>query len=122
MPSLAAMILAISTSKPSGLPDSPLTPNSGWSNLVPTVSLPAAARSAIREPAAKLGLATGVVILSSFLSPPHAVRPSTSATAGNAEIRGKERIGKSFCGSEPAGEGRSVGEDLGQEVLGASGL
>ena len=40
MPRSAAMILAISTSKPSGSPVSPLSPNSGWSNLVPTVIAP----------------------------------------------------------------------------------
>ena len=37
MPSSSTMILAISTSKPSGWPDRPLSPNRGWSNFVPIV-------------------------------------------------------------------------------------
>ena len=60
MPSFAAMILAISTSKPSGSPDRPLRPNSGWSNFVPTVILPASASSAMRLPASKLGRGLGL--------------------------------------------------------------
>jgi len=35
MPSLPAIRVAISTSKPSGTPFGPTRPKSGWSNLVP---------------------------------------------------------------------------------------
>ena len=52
MPSLAAMILAISTSKPSGTCVFGLSrPKPGWSNLVPTVIVPASFSSAIVVPA-----------------------------------------------------------------------
>src|SRR5690242_4287613 len=45
------MILAISTSKPAGLPSRPLSPKPGWSNLVPMVSFPAFASFSIVVPA-----------------------------------------------------------------------
>src|SRR6266542_2110695 len=48
--------LATSTSKPSGLPDRPLQPNSGWSILVPTISLPRFWMASMVEPAGILGL------------------------------------------------------------------
>ena len=59
MPSSDAMILPISTSKPSGSPDGPFRPNSGWSNFVPIVIEPASAsvghRRALRERGLRLG-------------------------------------------------------------------
>jgi hypothetical protein len=52
IPSLAAMSLPISTSKPSGVLVVGLSrPNPGWSNLVPMVIFPASFSSAIVVPA-----------------------------------------------------------------------
>jgi hypothetical protein len=51
MPSSPATILATSTSKPSGTPCGLARPKPGWSNLVPTVIVPASASSAILLPA-----------------------------------------------------------------------
>src|SRR3712207_2883409 len=51
MPSSPAMILAISTSKPSGTPSGLSRPKPGWSYLVPTVMDPASASSAMVVPA-----------------------------------------------------------------------
>jgi hypothetical protein len=83
MPSAPAMILPISTSKPSGLPSGPTRPNSGWSNLVPMVIEPASASSAIVEPSGKSPAATsetsGVVSSPVSSDPPHAARARTAA-------------------------------------------
>ncbi len=96
MPSSAAMILATSTSKPSGSLVAGLSrPNPGWSNLVPMVISPAAASSAMVEPsgnsevAAVSSVASGVsVVVSSVSSLAQAARLSVSAAApANARIR-----------------------------------
>ena len=66
MPSLAAMILPISTSKPSGSPLGPRRPNSGWSNLVPMVMLPLSDELGHRRAGLELGalldLGAGAVV------------------------------------------------------------
>ena len=50
------MILPISTSKPTGLPSGPFRPNSGWSNLVPMVMVPASCSLAMVVPASNSGV------------------------------------------------------------------
>ena len=80
MPSLAAMSLPISTSKPSGSPLGPRRPNSGWSNFVPIVIEPLSAILAIVVPALNCASSsTGVVAASS--SPPQAARARVRAAA-----------------------------------------
>jgi len=66
------MILATSTSKPVSLPSRPLSPNPGWSNLVPTFILPAAEILAMVVPASRLGFAA--TFGASVLSEPQALR------------------------------------------------
>ncbi|MCY1234383.1 hypothetical protein D9M72_469640 [compost metagenome] len=80
IPSLAAMALPISTSKPTGFPSRPFWPNSGWSNLVPMVILPAEDSLAMVVSAAKLGFsATGGFVVDEPPPPPHALRVSARA-------------------------------------------
>ena len=95
MPSLAETILAISTSKPSGLPSRPLSPNSGWSNFVPTRMVPAAASLAIVEPSGKVApLATGGALGADEPSVdcwPQAVRARPPASSTAASLRNDMR-------------------------------
>jgi hypothetical protein len=69
------MTFAISTSKPSTLPETPFRPNSGWSNFVPTLTLPALLSRSIVEPAAN------------FLSPETPSLPSSSLQATVPNVR-----------------------------------
>ncbi len=84
MPSLAAMILPISTSKPSGSPLGPRRPNSGWSNLVPIVMLPLSDSLAIVVPASNSGLSSTSVLAPS--SPPQALRARARAPAAASPL------------------------------------
>ena len=96
-PSLPATILAISTSKPSGSPDRPLRPNSGWSNFVPTVSLPAAWISAMRLPAGKVAAGSAGAATSSpppSLSLPQALKLMARAAERVSEHRREVRMGR----------------------------
>src|SRR5690554_5617597 len=81
IPSSEAMILPISTSKPTGLPSRPLRPNSGWSNLVPIVILPASFKSAMVVPASNSTAAGASGVSSSAPPPAHAPRARTLAVA-----------------------------------------
>src|SRR4029453_15434313 len=136
MPSLAAMALPISTSKPTGLPSRPFWPNSGWSNLVPMVIFLAWFNFAIVVPASKLAEATGGVVVP--LPPPQALSERASA-AEAATRRDFLRVIKAFFMTFFSLVGRRtawvrsvrawmrvsrelVGQKLGQEVLGAVAL
>ena len=90
MPSPAASILAISTSKPVGTSDAAsLKPSPGWSNFTPMVISPLSASSfmwlpAGRDAAASLSASTFLPLSSLPALPPHAVvtasiRPTTTA-------------------------------------------
>src|SRR6478609_5772962 len=131
MPSLAAISLPISTSKPTGLPSRPFWPKSGWSNLVPMVILPAEESLAMVESAAKLGFsATGGLVVVEEL-PPQALRLSASA-ADAATRRDFLRVKNAFMtflsldGRQPAARVRTrqdlVRQQLGQEILGPAAL
>jgi hypothetical protein len=85
MPSSEAMILPISTSKPTGLPSRPLRPNSGWSNLVPMVILPASFSSAIVVPASN-STASGAAGVSSSAPPPAQAPSARMLAVAMAEI------------------------------------
>src|SRR5690554_398430 len=87
MPSSDAMILPISTSKPTGFPSRPSRPNSGWSNLVPMVILPASLSSAMVVPASKSAAAGASGVSSSAPPPAHAPRARTLAVAMAEIIR-----------------------------------
>src|SRR5215218_683499 len=121
MPISPAISLAISTSKPSGLPSRFLRPNRGWSNLVPTVTLPADLSRAMVLPSGKLAPSLTVPPPPPSSSPPpQAARASVraSATPSRPVVR-RARIVFPPC---PGGSGRpSVADDLGQEVLGPVG-
>src|SRR4051812_21284784 len=124
-----AMILAISTSKPSGWPLSALLPNRGWSNLVPTVILPFCWRAAMVVPAANVGGGAAVPPLLLELSLPHAGAASsarlTTATIKYLRIAGFLSVLSaasvvSVGRPGPAGApGGSVREDLAQKIAGA---
>src|SRR5215211_4797053 len=117
MPSLAATILAISTSKPSGSWVLGLSrPKPGWSNLVPMVMVPASLSSAMVVPASNSTSVSTAAVFSVASSawfpaslPPQAVsmRPAAASEAAYRVMRM----------SGPPTE-RSVVQDLGQEVLG----
>src|SRR6266540_532469 len=77
MPISPVMILAISTSKPSSLPSRFFWPNSGWSNLVPTLTLSACCSLAMVEPAGKL--TPSLTWAPPSLSPPQALATSIKA-------------------------------------------
>src|SRR5215212_3683687 len=82
MPISPAISLAISTSKPSGLPCRFLRPNRGWSNLVPTVTLPADLSRAMVVPSGKLApWLTAPPPPPSSSPPPQAARASVRASA-----------------------------------------
>src|SRR6478752_3859377 len=131
MPSLAAISLPISTSKPTGLPSRPFWPKSGWSNLVPMVILPAEESLAMVESAGKLGFsATGGLVVVEEL-PPQALRLSASAAEAATRrdfLRVKNAIMTflSLGGRRPAARvrkrSRSVCQQLGQEILGPAAL
>src|SRR6266511_114694 len=107
MPSSPAMILAISTSNPSRLPSRFFWPNSGWSNLVPTRTLPACWSRAMVEPSAKLAPPPAWPPPPS--SPPQAAAPSIRATTVTTiPLARRVRI---------MGPSLSVADDLGEEVL-----
>src|SRR5687768_5598661 len=118
IPSSAATILAISTSKPSGVWVFGFSrPNPGWSNLVPMVMDPASFSSAIVVPASNSTSSWTSAVFSAASSawlpaslPPQAasMRP---AAASEAAYRVMRMGGPSIE--------RSVVEDLGEEVLGA---
>src|SRR6478752_1031771 len=130
MPSLAAISLPISTSKPTGLPSRPFWPKSGWSNLVPMVILPAEESLAMVESAAKLGFsATGGLVVVEEL-PPQALRLSASA-ADAATRRDFLRVKNAFMTFLSLGRrqaagvrtrSRSVCQQLGQKILGPAAL
>ena len=82
MPSSDAMIFAISTSKPTGTPSGPTSPKSGWSNLVPTVIVPASASSAMVVPASNVGAAASSV--GSASSPPPPAQPASASAEAAA--------------------------------------
>src|SRR6266540_1111961 len=88
MPISPATILAISTSKPSGLPSRFLRPNSGWSNLVPMVTLPACWSLAMVESSGKLAL----LALPPPESPPHAVAASARAIVAASRPRKRRAL------------------------------
>src|SRR6266545_878097 len=103
MPSSPAMILAISTSNPSRLPSRFFWPNSGWSNLVPTRTLPACWSRAMVEPSAKLAPPPA------WPPPPQAAASSIRATTvATIPVARRVRI---------MGPSLSVADDLGEEVL-----
>src|SRR6266581_5941242 len=84
-----ATSLAISTSKPSMAPVSGFfSPKSDWSNLVPTVILPAACRRAMVVPAAKVGAEVGEAVVVVFLEQA-AAATSTRASTGTASRRNR---------------------------------
>src|SRR5512139_62717 len=117
MPSLAATILAISMSKPSGasLPGF-LNPMPGWSNFTPTLIEPASCSLAIVVPAANLAsFSTGVA--ASSPPPPQAAAASASTPASATALIPRVLIRASLVVIRfpPS---RLVAEDLGQEVLG----
>src|SRR5690606_29880562 len=117
MPSFDATYLAISTSKPAGLPSRPCRPNPGWSNLVPIVMEPCWASRAIVEPSGKSDAAAGSAPPPELLSPPppQAARVSaaTALTAMAESRRNRMKTPGSMFGL--------VGADLAEEVLGAIG-
>jgi hypothetical protein len=80
MPSLAAMILPISGSRPSGA-SAPgfLAPMPGWSNFVPILMEPASFSLAIVDPAGKEASVSTSTLPPS--SPPHAERASARTAA-----------------------------------------
>src|SRR5215212_1957174 len=102
-PSSLAMYFAISTSKPLNEPSALRRPSPGWSNLMPMVSFLSFFALSTMEAAEPPP---------SLLSSPQAVRASASTAIPAARVR--RRIRGPFV--------RSVGEDLGQEVLGALAL
>src|SRR3954469_14455861 len=110
-----AMALATSTSKPCTWPVVGfLRPNSGWSNLVPTVILPFFWSVSMVEPAGKVGAFLVVVaeVAESFLLLlPHA--PATSASA-RTEARAPHHL-RCLVIVVPF-IGASVTEDLREEV------
>jgi len=111
MPSPAAMIFAISTSKPSGLPSRPFSPNSGWSNFVPTRTLPAELSLAIVVPGSKDGLLATLTLVPPPPPPPQAaaVRASAPASA-SAPVRRRIRIDATLfsCLARAVGPGRGL--------------
>src|SRR5690606_6925079 len=119
IPNSEAMILPISTSKPTGLPSSPLRPNSGWSNLVPMVILPASFRSAMVVPASNSTAAGASGVSSSAPPPAHAPRARTLAVAMAEIIRPFLSLMLFsylllLCGAYPGG---SVGKYFREEVF-----
>src|ERR1700730_10687059 len=112
-----ATSLAISTSKPSMAPVSGFfSPKRGWSNLVPTVILPAAWRRAIVVPAAKVGPGVGLAEVVVFLEQPAAATsPTASSGTASKRIRGARILCLLLGGC------LLVGQDLGKEVPGALG-
>src|SRR5690349_1706909 len=118
MPSLPAMILAISTSKPSGFWACGLSrPKPGWSNLVPTVMVPASCSWAMVEPAGNFTFVSTAAVFfdcwdawfPAWLEQPASRMPAAAAASA------AYRVMRMVIPSE------SVVEDLGQEVLGPSG-
>src|SRR5215207_6058137 len=121
------MNLPISGSKPSGVSDVAfLKPMPGWSNFTPILTVPASARSAMRVPASKSGLSTTSysssppVVSSSSPASPQADRARTIDAAIAAHFA--FRMFMLLPSPRGAGGGRSVGEDLREEVLGAGRL
>src|SRR6266404_4920444 len=114
-----ATSLAISTSKPSMAPVSGFfSPKSGWSNLVPTVTLPAACRRAIVVPAAKVGAEVGEAVVVVFLE--QAAAPTSArASAGTASSRNRRAR---IVSPSRGWVGRALmGQDLGEELPGSVG-
>src|SRR4029450_4593014 len=104
MPISPAISLAISMSKPSGLPSRFLRPNRGWSNLVPTRTAPSDWSLAMVVPSAKLA--------------PWLTWPPPSLSAPPQAARARSRAPPP---ARPAPAARSVADDLGEEVLGPLG-
>ena len=102
MPSSPASRVAIRTSKPSGLPCRFFSPNSGWSNFVPTVIFCALLRASIVEPAGKLTAGAGVAAV---------VVVPLLAAAGDGERQAEQGQGQ-------AGAGRDVVRAWGSSGLG----
>src|SRR5215212_9686422 len=122
MPISPAISLAISTSKPSGLPSRFLRPNSGWSNLVPTLTVPASLSLAMVVPSAKLApeLTWPPPSPPPLSSPPQAAAARVRASTAPASRRVRPtRMVVPPCLGGPAA--RSVADDLGEEVLGPLG-
>jgi hypothetical protein len=93
MPSLPAMILPTSTSKPSGSSVSRLMlPSPGWSNLVPILMAPASARRAMVEPAGN----SAVSSTSGSGVPDSSSPPQPVATRANAANKANHRRMKCF--------------------------
>src|SRR6476661_7926763 len=122
MPSLAETILAISTSKPSGLPSRPLRPKSGWSNFVPTRTVPAAASLAIVEPSGKLAaVATGGALAPdepSVVCWPHAARARPPARITAASLWNDMRRSSLMREDLPEEVLRAIRTGLGEERVG----
>src|SRR5882672_10700525 len=90
-----ATSLAISTSKPSMAPVRGFfSPNSGWSNFVPTVIFPAAWRRAIVVPAAKVGADVGVALLVVFFEQ---AAPATSIRDSAGIASSRQRLARIVC-------------------------
>src|SRR6266508_2586726 len=107
-----AISLAISVSKPSRSPDRPLSPNRGWSNLVPTTSLPFFWIASMVEPAGSDGFASPLPLPES--PPQPAAAMARTSAIPTIAIR---RLSMSSLLVD--GSPGSVGEDLGEEVAGA---
>src|SRR4029453_3555603 len=121
------MNLPISGSKPSGVSDVAfLKPMPGWSNFTPILTVPASASSAMRVPASKSGFSTTSysssppVVSSSSAALPQADRASTIDAALAAPFALPFFL--VLPSPRGAGGGWSVGEDLGEKLLGAGRL
>src|SRR5690349_2230518 len=136
MPSLAAISLPISTSKPTGLPSRPTWPKSGWSYLVPILMVPAEESFSMVVPAANVGFATGLGLLEDPASPPpQALRDSARAAvaATTNDFRRVKNAFMTFLSLVAVGHGLganweclfvgvSVRQELGEEILGTLAL
>src|SRR4030095_11762870 len=91
-----AISLAISTSKPSGLPSRFLSPKRGWSNLVPTLTVPASLSLAMVVPSAKLA---------PWLTSPPPAPPSVGRRPawGQGQHQGQGGSHQPGCASSPHG-------------------
>ena len=128
------MSLPISTSKPSGSLSGPSRPNSGWSNLVPMVMVPASASSAIVVPSANSGFSAPSVegrrlgVGSSRLAAGAPGAPQAASTRSARSPRPAPDESRAVFISVPALDDCArclpapvSGQDLGEEVLGALG-
>src|SRR5438034_9849158 len=109
-----ATSLAISTSNPSTWPVVGFfNPKPGWSNLVPTVSLPLAWMAAMVVPAANLGAAAVVAVVLFFLLLPQAAETTASRTRRITIARDRVLMGAPFSGRGPWTRNRGLDRCLG---------